>query len=121
MNKDIPTEYQAVGSEQDHSFGVINESLQQDNSEVGKNLDDERRGIENTTLKHNQVIRIILIVILLAVSIGWLCFTGHIVYRITFWESHLTDVVATAFITTPLATVFRSWAIGLRYFFSTKN
>ena len=61
-----------------------------------------------------------LMCLLIFVSIIWLFFTGYIVFHLTFRECHLSDIVATAFITTSLATVLGLWLVGLRYFFSTK-
>jgi len=53
------------------------------------------------------------------VSFLWLLFTGFMVCCLAFgcFSCHLSDVVATAFITTSLATVLGLWMIGLRYFF----
>ena len=58
------------------------------------------------------------------VSVLWLLFTGYIIcclafgHRGVFPQCQISDIVATAFITSSLATVLGLWAIGLGYFFA---
>jgi len=88
-------------------------------------LEKERLGIQIKTLRRNQETRDWLMPGLVVVSLIWLIFTGFIVcclaFGYGFLACHLSDVVATAFITTSLATVLGLPAIGLHYFFSPKS
>jgi hypothetical protein len=108
-----------------HRVDQLFKPLQQnkeDTSQTMLRLHNERLAIENETLKENRTMRRTLIRRLSWVSFLWLFFTGFMVCCLAFsWFScHLSDVVATAFITTSLATVLGLWMIGLRYFFSPR-
>ncbi|MDR0521677.1 MAG: hypothetical protein LBH00_07470 [Planctomycetaceae bacterium] len=85
-------------------------------------LQNERLAIKNSTAKENRTIRKWLMIGLTIVSLCWLSFTGYIVHSLAFCsECRLSDMVASAFITTSLATVLGLWAIGLRYFFAKES
>jgi len=104
--------------EQRRPAKVLDEALLQDSDVELRQLLNKRLEEENTTLKENRAMRDRLIKRLTVLSVIWLAFTGIVVLCLTFGVGRLSDVVATAFITTSLATVLGLWVIGLRYFFS---
>jgi len=112
---------EVIASEQ-RADTVLNPLRQEkeDYSQVMRRLQNERLEIENRTLEENRNMRRHLIRSLSCVSFLWLFFTGFMVCCLAFsWFScSLSDIVATAFMTTSLATVLGLWMIGLRYFFS---
>ena len=123
-NAVIISEDQAVKHETSNSTSELGEKLRQDRlSEDLKmqQLQNERLAEETETLKTNRDMREKLIKRLTCLSYIWLAFTGIIVILHFFGCGHLSDMVATAFITTSLATVLGLWVIGLRYFFSPDN
>ena len=103
----------------DKVFGPLQQE-RENHVQIMRQLQNERLKIENETLEENRKTRRQLIWSLSGVSFLWLFFTGFMVCCLAFgWFScSLSDVVATAFITTSLATVLGLWMIGLRYFFS---
>ena len=121
MSNEILSADRVTASEQrptvEASGGLLRQDYQDEDTEL-RRLHNERVGIENDTLKENRTIRKWLMILLTFMSFGWLFFTGVVICYITFWKCSLSDVVATAFITTSLATVLGLCAIGLRYFFA---
>ena len=71
-------------------------------------------------VKEDRVTRKWLMHILLAVSLVWLLYMLIGLAILALQIVHLSEMVATAFITTTNAWILGSWAIGLRYFFSTR-
>jgi len=102
------------------ALGALREDYKTERAELLR-LQNEKLAEENATQKANRAMREKLIGRLSWVSFLWLIFTAVIILLLSFGCGRLSDVVATAFITTSLATVLGLWAIGLRYFFPSDN
>jgi hypothetical protein len=88
-----------------------------------KSIAERKEEHELSTSCQDQWIRICLIACLVIISVGWLCFTGFIVFNqgcrcVTFC---LSDSVMNTFLTTSLGTILGLWSIGLAYYFFLKK
>jgi hypothetical protein len=102
------------------------ELLSEEDTDIKENECENEKEIDEKTLRLRTLetegnTREWLIKLLSRMSIAWLIFTGCIIIWMGIGCCHLADGVAISLIASSSANVLSLWAIGLRYFFSSKK